>query len=170
MDILLSIAAFILALVGIVGCIVPILPGIVLTYAGLVCAYFCSYSSIQTSTLWIWLAVTVVLTVLDYVLPGMMTRKLGGSRAGAVGATIGVFAGIIFGGFAGVLIGPFAGAVIGELLHDAKDVGRALRAGFGSFVAFMVGTGLKLIASVWMLVLIASDTFTPVAQWFANLF
>lgn len=170
MDILLSIAAFTLALVGIVGCIVPILPGIVLTYAGLVCAYFCSYSAIQPSTLWVWLAVTVFLTILDYVLPAVMTRRLGGTRAGAVGATIGVFAGIIFGGLAGVLIGPFLGAVIGELLHDAKDVGRALAAGVGSFAAFMVGTGLKLIGAIWMLVLIASDTWRPVSDWFVKLF
>ena len=59
MDIALSIAAFLFSITGIVGCIVPIIPGVALSYAGLLCASFCSYSEISSATLWIWLAVTV---------------------------------------------------------------------------------------------------------------
>lgn len=168
MDILLSVAAFLFALIGIAGCIVPVLPGIVLTYAGLVCAYFCSYSALEASTLWIWLAVTVAVSLLDYLLPAYMTRKFGGSRAGSVGATIGIFVGLIFGGVAGIIIGPFLGAVAGELIHEPRDAGKALLVGIGSFFAFMVGTGIKLVAAVWMFILIWADTWPALRDWFAS--
>jgi len=85
MDIALSVAAFLLSIVGIVGCIVPALPGVVLSYAGLLCAYFTSYSHMSASALWIWLAITVAVSVADYFLPAWMTRTFGGSRGGRVG-------------------------------------------------------------------------------------
>ena len=59
MDIALSVLAFLFTIVGIIGCIVPALPGVVLSYAGLLCAYFTSYSHMSASALWIWLAITV---------------------------------------------------------------------------------------------------------------
>ena len=99
MDIALSVAAFLLSIVGIVGCIVPALPGVVLSYAGLLCAYFTSYSSMSPAAIWLWLAITVAVSVADYFLPAWMTRRFGGSRSGAIGATVGV----------------------GATLHDAGD-------------------------------------------------
>ena len=65
MDILLSICAFILAILGIAGCIVPVLPGTLLSYGGLLCSYFSSYSQMSTSALWIWLAVCIALSLAD---------------------------------------------------------------------------------------------------------
>ena len=99
MDITLSLLAFALSILGIIGCIVPALPGVVLSYAGLLCAYFTSYSQMSASALWLWLGVTVAVSVADYFLPAWMTRRFGGSRAGAIGATVGV----------------------GATLHDAGD-------------------------------------------------
>ena len=90
MDIALSIAAFLFSITGIVGCIVPIIPGVALSYVGLLCASFCSYSEISSATLWIWLAVTVAVSVIDYFLPGYFARLVGGTRAGSIGATAGV--------------------------------------------------------------------------------
>ena len=74
MDILLAILAILFIIVGIIGCIVPILPGVVLAFAGLLCSYFCSFSHIATSTIWIYLALTVVVSLIDYVLPAYMTK------------------------------------------------------------------------------------------------
>ena len=93
MDITLSLFAFVLSILGIIGCIVPALPGVVLSYAGLLCAYFTSYSQMSAPALWLWLGVTVAVSIADYFLPAWMTRRFGGSRAGAIGATVGVFAG-----------------------------------------------------------------------------
>ena len=130
MDIALSVLAFLFTIVGIIGCIVPALPGVVLSYAGLLCAYFTSYSHMSASALWIWLAITVAVSVADYFLPAWMTRRFGGSRAGAIGATV----------------------------------------GFGSFLSFIVGTGLKVVAAVGMLIHVTTDTYPAVRNWFATLF
>ena len=162
MDIALSIAAFLFSITGIVGCIVPIIPGVALSYAGLLCASFCSYSEISSATLWIWLAVTVAVSVIDYFLPGYFARLVGGTRAGSIGATVGMIAGF-FAGF-------FAGAVIGELIHDRSDSAKAFRSGFGSFLAFIAGTGLKLVAAIWMICLVWSDTYPVVKNWIVTTF
>lgn len=134
MDITLSLLAFALSILGIIGCIVPALPGVVLSYAGLLCAYFTSYSQMSASALWLWLGVTVAVSVADYFLPAWMTRRFGGSRAGAIGATVGVFAGFFLFPPVGIFLGPFLGAVLGELLNDRSDVPKAFLIGFGSFL------------------------------------
>ena len=174
MDIALSIAAFLFSITGIVGCIVPIIPGVALSYAGLLCASFCSYSEISSATLWIWLAVTVAVSVIDYFLPGYFARLAGGTRAGSIGATVGMiagfFAGFFAGGLVGVILGPFFGAVIGELIHDRSDSAKAFRSGFGSFLAFIAGTGLKLVAAIWMICLVWSDTYPVVKNWIVTTF
>lgn len=154
MDIFLSIVAVLLALVGIVGCVVPVIPGVVLSYAALLCLRFTSFGEVSAAALLLWLLATVAVTAADYYLPAWMARRFGGSRAGMIGATVGMFAGV-FVPFPGLLLGPFAGALAGELLHDGRDWRRALRVGVGSFLSFIVGTGLKLAVSLGLLVHIA---------------
>jgi uncharacterized protein YqgC (DUF456 family) len=183
MDIALSVLAFLFSIVGIIGCIVPALPGVVLSYAGLLCAYFTSYSHMSASAIWIWLAITVAArelsalrgevasdAVADYFLPAWMTRRFGGSRAGAIGATVGVFAGFFIFPPIGIILGPFVGAVAGELLNDRGDFPKAILVGFGSFLSFVVGTGLKVVAAVGMLIHVTADTYPAVRDWFATLF
>ena len=170
MDITLSIAAFLLTLVGIAGCIIPALPGVILSYGGLLCAYFASYSHMETSSLWIWLAVTAAVSAADYFLPAWMTRRFGGSRAGAVGATVGVFAGFFLFPPVGIVLGHFMGAVLGELLHDKSDPAKALVVGIGSFLSFVVGTGLKLAAAAGMFFHVVADTWPTVHGWFVTIF
>lgn len=170
MDLLLSITAFLLTLIGIAGCVIPVLPGPLLSYAGLLCAGSCSYSTLQPSALWLWFFITLAVTVADYLLPGWLAGLFGGSRAGRVGATLGMIAGFLFFNLLGVIVGPFVGACIGELLNDNRDTGRALRVGFGSFLSFLVGTGLKLTASTWMLACVIGDTYPALKDWFATLF
>lgn len=170
MDIALSVAAFLLSIVGIIGCIVPALPGVVLSYAGLLCAFFTSYSHMSAASVWIWLAITVAVSVADYFLPAWMTRRFGGSRSGAIGATVGVFAGFFIFPPVGIILGPFFGALVGELLNDRSDVPKALLVGFGSFLSFVVGTGLKLAAAVGMFIHVAADTYPAVRDWFTTIF
>mgnify|MGYP000040740336 CR=1 FL=1 len=170
MDITLSIAAFALSILGIIGCIVPALPGVALSYAGLLCAWFTSYSQMTSGAIWLWLAVTVAVSAADYFLPAWMTRRFGGSRSGAIGATAGVFAGFFLFPPVGIILGPFAGAVLGELLHDKSDPGKALLVGIGSFLSFIVGTGIKLVAAVGMLLHVAADTYPVLREWAAGLF
>lgn len=159
MDAILFLVALLLSIAGIVGCIVPALPGTLLSYAGLLCAGFTAASGMSAATLWAWLAVAVAVTVADFVLPGWMTRRFGGSRAGSVGATVGIFAGFLFFPPLGIVLGPFVGALVGELLHDGRDRRRALRVGVGAFLSFVVGTGLKLVMSLAMFVRVLADAW-----------
>ncbi len=156
MDTLLSILAVLFGVVGCVGCIAPVLPGVALAYAGYLCLYFCSYSEISVAWLVVFGVLTLIVSVLDYLLPSYMTKKFGGSKAGERGAMAGVLGGFLFGPI-GIIVGPFVGAVLGELIFDNSDKQRALRSGFGSFLSFFVGTGIKLALSLWLTVEICID-------------
>ncbi len=158
MDTLLSILAVLFGMVGCVGCIAPVLPGVALAYAGYLCLYFCSYSEISVAWLVVFGVLTLIVSVLDYLLPSYMTKKFGGSKAGERGAMAGVLGGFLFGPI-GIIVGPFVGAVLGELIFDNSDKQRALRSGFGSFLSFFVGTGIKLALSLWLTVEICIDVF-----------
>lgn len=169
MDLLLLISAFLLSLVGIAGAVVPGIPGPAVSYAGLLCACLTGDSQLGTAAMLFWLAVTVAATLSDYFLPAWMTRRFGGSRAGAVGATVGTFAGFFLFPPLGILLGPFMGAVLGELLHDKSDPAKALVVGIGSFLSFIVGTGMKLLVSLAMFVHVAADAWPTVKGWFASI-
>ena len=97
MDVLLSILAILFGVVGCVGCIVPVLPGVMLAYAGYVCLYFCSYADISVAWLVAFGVLTLIVSVLDYLLPSYMTKKFGGTKAGERGAMAGVLGGFFFG-------------------------------------------------------------------------
>ena len=159
MDVVLAISACLLAVLGIVGAVVPVLPGPLISFVGLLCAAATSGATTGASMLWTSAAVTAVVSLADYLLPGWMAKCFGGSRAGAVGATVGAIAGIFLFPPVGILLGPFVGAVAGELLHDSRDAAHALQVGMGSFLAFLLGTGLKLCFTIAMAVLILKELF-----------
>ena len=143
MDIFLLVIAALLILVGIIGCIVPGLPGVPLAYAGLWIAQAAERIDFSWQMLLVWGIVTIVVSILDYIVPAWGTKQFGGTKYGVWGSTIGVFAGLFFGAI-GVIIGPLVGAVIGELI-GGKEVAEALRAGWGSFIGLLFGTIIKLI-------------------------
>lgn len=143
MDIFLLVIAFIFLLVGIIGCIVPGLPGTPIAYAGLWIAQATDKVDFSWQMLLIWGIVVVVVSILDYFVPAWGTKRYGGTKYGVWGSTIGVFAGL-FAGPWGVIIGPLLGAIIGELL-GGKETKEALRAGWGSFLGLLCGTIIKLI-------------------------
>ena len=158
MDTLWSILATLFGLVGCIGCVVPILPGVVLAYIGYICLYFCSYAEVSVTRLVVFGLLTLVVSVLDYILPSYMTKRFGGSKAGERGAMAGVLGGFIFGPI-GVIVGPFIGAVVAELIYDGSDSARAFRSGLGSFLSFFVGTGIKLVLAMWMTIEVFVDVF-----------
>ncbi len=150
MDIFLLIIAFLFMLIGIIGCIVPGLPGTPIAYAGMWIAQATERVDFTWQTLLIWGIVTIVVSVLDYVIPAWGTKRYGGTRWGVWGSTIGVFIGLFFGA-AGVILGPLVGAIIGELM-SGQEFSKALKAGWGSFVGIFFGTIIKLICCGMMTV------------------
>lgn len=131
---------------GILGGILPVLPGPPLSYVGLLMLHFTQDHQFSLRFLIFWAIITTVVYLLDYYIPVWGTKRFGGSKRGIRGSIIGLIAGLLFFPPLGIIIGPFIGAVAGELTAG-KDSGVALRSGFGSFVGFLTGTLLKLITS-----------------------
>jgi len=146
MDFLLVFLGALFMIAGIAGCVLPVIPGPPLSYIGLLLLHFTSRYQFATSFLIIWGIVTIVVYVLDYLIPAWGTKRFGGSKRGVWGSLIGLVIGLFFFPPFGIIIGPFLGAVIGELTAG-KDHGSALKSGFGSFMGFLLGTLVKLIAS-----------------------
>ena len=146
MDYFLLALAIVLMIVGIAGCLLPVLPGPPLSYVGLVVLHFTRFADISKNLFIILAIVAVVVTVIDYVVPIWGTRRFGGSKYGVRGATVGLIIGLFLGPL-GIIIGPFIGAVVGELIFK-DDIKYALKAGFGSLLGFLTGVGLKLAASL----------------------
>lgn len=145
MDIFLIILGSILLLAGIVGCIVPALPGVPLSYAGLILLHLTDRVQFSWQFLVVWLVITIAVQLLDSIIPVWGTKHFGGSKAGTWGATIGLIAGFLLGVW-GIILGPFVGAVVAELIAG-KTTHTALKSGLGSLIGILTGTVLKLVCS-----------------------
>lgn len=160
MDILLLVIGFILMLVGILGSILPVLPGPPISWAGLLLLYLTKAVPDDWWFLGITGAVALIVFAMDYIIPAMGTRKFGGSRAGMIGTTLGLLVAIFFPilGIFGIVIWPFIGALIGELTNKA-DQKTAVKAAFGSFIGFLTGTFLKFVVTIIFLGLFISTVW-----------
>jgi len=151
MEIILLIIAFVLLAAGILGAVVPVLPGPPVSYAGLLLLYWSGYGKFSPVFLVVWAGITVIVMLMDFFLPTFMTKQFGGSRAASIGSILGLIAGIFLFPPAGMIVGPFLGAYIGELIHNNANGARAFKVALGAFFAFLVGTGAKLIVGSMML-------------------
>ena len=149
MDFVLIGIGIILLIAGILGCVIPLLPGPPLNYVALLLLHFTTRFQFSSKFLIVWAIVTAIVYVLDLVIPVWGTKKFGGSKRGIWGSLIGLVAGLFFFPPFGIIIGPFAGAVVGELT-SGKQSFQALKSGFGSFVGFIAGIVMKLIVSGMM--------------------
>lgn len=143
MSILLWSIAVILVVIGMLGTVVPALPGPVLVFAGLLmAAWIDGFAKVS----WIPLVVLGVLTVLsfvtDIVATGAGAKKAGASKQAVIGAAIGSAAGIFF-GIIGIFAGPFLGAAIGEFLAK-RDLVRAGKVGYGTLFGIVLGAAMKI--------------------------
>ncbi|MFC2112313.1 DUF456 domain-containing protein [Bacteroidota bacterium] len=148
-DILLTAGGAALLILGIVGCVLPVIPGPPLSFLGLLLLHFSNYAEFSFEFLLLFGAIAVIVTVMDYIVPIWGTKKFGGSKRGMWGAAIGLVIGIFILPPIGIIVGPFAGAVIGEASHG-KSSKESFRAGLGSLLGLMMGVGLKLVASLIM--------------------
>ena len=147
----LKIIAVILGLAGLVGCILPVIPGPPLSWAGLLLVFLTGPEGMTSGFLILWLVITIVVTILDYVAPSWITKKTGGSKAAARGTLVGLVLGLIFFPPWGMIVGSFLGALIAEVVVNGSEVADSVKPAFGSFLGFLLSTGLKLTASGVML-------------------
>ena len=137
LDIILIILGVLCLITGLMGCVLPFLPGPPVAYLGLVLLHFTDKAQYSTTQLIVWLLIVIVIQILDYFTPML------GSKWGNWGCIIGTLVGLLFLPW-GVIFGPFLGAVIGELIGN-KEFSQALKSGVGSLVGFMLGTLLKFV-------------------------
>lgn len=145
MDTFLLILGFCCMLIGILGSILPVLPGPGISWIGLVLLYFTNTVPANYWILGITLVLTLVISYLDYIIPAKGTKHFGGSKYGIWGTNIGLVLGIIMPIPFGFLIGPFLGAFIGELIYDSKNKKRAFRAATGSIIGFLASTFMQFL-------------------------
>jgi uncharacterized protein YqgC (DUF456 family) len=144
-DYVLLILGIILMLLGIIGCLVPVLPGPPISYLGLIMLHVTKFGQFSGTILISLAAIAIVVSILDYIVPIWGTRRFGGSKYGMRGATVGLIIGLFLGPV-GIIVGPLIGAIVGELIFK-DDLKYAIKAGFGSLLGFLTGIGLKLAAS-----------------------
>ncbi|MCA3224165.1 MAG: DUF456 domain-containing protein [Burkholderiales bacterium] len=139
----LWILAVLMMIVGVVGTVLPALPGVMLVYGGIVlAAYAEGFTRISGLTVAVLGALALVAFVIDYVASAAAAKKAGASKLGLAGAALGTVLGI-FTGFIGLLFMPLVGAAFGEYLAQ-RDALKAGRIGLATWVGLLVGTVLKL--------------------------
>jgi len=146
----LYVLAAALYLAGLVGCVVPVLPGPLAAYAGFLCLLGTPVSPGWRAAVAAGI-LAVAVTVLDTLIPGWGAKKFSCSRWGMWGSVIGALLGSFFFPL-GILVGPFAGAVAGELVAGRR-MNAAAWSGLGAFLGFWCGVGAKLLACGAMAVL-----------------
>lgn len=142
-------------ILGFIGCIIPALPGLPLSYVGLLFLHFTDRFEFSSSILFILLALVILVTILDYIIPMLGSKYLGASKCGTRGSFIGTILGFFFLPW-GLIVGPFLGAFIGEKWAK-KDTGQAVKSGIGSVIGFLLGTVFKCILCGYMIWIFATE-------------
>ncbi len=156
-EIIWIILGILLIIWGIIWCFLPILPGPLLVYASLFLLQITTDHPFSLNYLLIRFAITVFVTILDYFIPILWTKKMWWSKWGSRGATIGLILWIILlpllwvtiwpFGIIWIIWGPFIGAYIGEKIYGKSH---ALKSALWSFLWFITGTIIKLVIAIIM--------------------
>lgn len=147
--------AAVLVLAGLLGTVLPVLPGVPLMFAGmLLAAWAGDFQTIGAPALAVLAVLTLLSVVVDVWATAHGAKRVGASRLAMWGAAIGTLVGLLF-GLPGLLLGPFVGALAGELLHHRSlhpdRVGHATKVGAGTWVGLLIGSALKLALGFAML-------------------
>lgn len=147
------IVVILLFVVGMVGAVYPILPGVLAIYA----AYFIYgwLISWEPFGFWFWLIQTlivIIIIVADYAVSALGVKKFGGNKAAIIGSTIGLIIGPFVIPAFGIILGPFIGAVVGELIIGTSWQ-NAVRAGIGSVLGFFASSVVKIALQLAMIII-----------------
>ncbi|MDB2366778.1 DUF456 domain-containing protein [Flavobacteriaceae bacterium] len=147
MDIILLIIGLLLCLIGIVGSFLPIIPGPVTSWLGILLLNLTSVVDFNLNFVLITLTVAISVGILDYLIPVLGVKKLGGTRSGQIGTTLGLIIALIILGPIGIIIGPFGGALLGEM-STKKSFQDSIKPAFGAFVGVVAGSVIKFLISL----------------------
>lgn len=145
MEVLIILLAGLFILLGIAGSFLPLIPGPLTSWLGILILSFMPSILIENQFLIFSFCIAFAIFILDNIIPILGVKKFGGGKASIIGSSIGLILGILFLGPFGLLFGPFAGAFIGELIMNFNDKKGALKAAYGALIGFFTGIFLKLI-------------------------
>lgn len=146
--VLLILLCLVLAIGGLVGTIIPVIPGAPLCWVSLLVAYYVFPPYVSATVLWVMLALTLASLAFDYVAPILLTKAGGGSKAATTGSTVGLLLGLFFMPV-GLIVGPIIGAFLGELCQT-NSMRSSLIVAMYSFLSFLLTTGMKLVLCLLM--------------------
>jgi uncharacterized protein YqgC (DUF456 family) len=150
--------AIALIVAGVIGTVLPVLPGVALVFVGmLLAAWIDDFQRIGWITLTVLGALTALVFVIDIVAALMGAKRVGASRLALTGAAVGTVVGMFF-GIGGILIAPFLGAFIGELLARG-EIEPAARVGFGTWLGMVLGALAKMAVVLAMLGVFVTSYF-----------
>ena len=148
----IDIIAGLLMLAGLVGAVVPFLPGTPLIFAGaLIYAIATDFTPVGAGRLAILAVLAAAGWAVEHVAGALGARRAGGSRAAVIGAILGALVGLAFAPL-GLLLGPIAGAIAGEML-TGRDPAGSVRTGLGTAVGVVVGVAAHFAVALTMVAL-----------------
>lgn len=148
MEHFLLVITILLVVVGFLGSFLPVLPGPPLAFCGLLLLKFTDQFEPSNQLLLIYFVVGLVITILDYYIPVLGTKLMGGSKKGKIGSIVGLVIGLFVGPF-GIVFGPFLGALIGEFINNTPTQ-KAFKAALGSFFGFIMATLMKIVYTLFI--------------------
>ena len=145
------IMAWIVMGIGILGCILPAVPGAPLVFVGALAhrLYFGAEQSVNNIVMLIIVLLMIFSLVLDYLASMYGAKKLGATRNGIIGCVVGGILGLIIFNIPGALLGPFVGALVFELI-GGKDWKTSSKAGLGATLGLLGGAVGKIACSIAM--------------------
>lgn len=146
-DLILLFLGVLLCMVGIVGSFIPIIPGPLTSWFGILVLNLTGAVDFNYYFVVMTLIVSVVISAFDYIIPIVGVKKLGGSKGGLIGASIGLIIGLIILGPLGILFGPFLGAITGEMINN-KNLTESIKPALGSLLGILIGSGIKFCLSM----------------------
>ena len=149
MELLWIIIGALLIIFGLIGSFLPVIPGLPFSFVGLLMLQLTSNPPFSVMFFVYWALIVVVVMSLESIIPAAGAKRFGGSREGIIGCLLGALIGLFFFPPFGIVIGPMIGAFAGEI-YSGKQSDQALRAAFGSFVGFFVGTVIKVATALVM--------------------
>ena len=148
MDLLIIVLASLFILLGIIGSFIPIIPGPLSSWSGLLILSFSSLITISPFFLVLSFIIALFIFIIDNIISILGAKKFGGGKGSVIGSSIGLILGIIFLGPFGLLFGPFTGAFLGELYMNQDNKKGALKAAIGALLGFITGVSLKFMISL----------------------
>ena len=157
---LINIVSLALLFIGMLGTFLPVLPGLLLSICGLLIFKFGTENEMPMMYVWVFALLTILSTVLNYVIPAKTNKKYGGTRYGSIGSFIGTILGLFFIPIPlGFLIGMLLGVLVGELVHDISDRKKAFNSMKGAFIGFIYGMGFRFMVGLAMFLVVGYYIF-----------